>query len=327
MLTNLGLTPVCERVYHAMVQAPHLGVSELAKNLDLTESDVRPALDALIDLTLLRVSREEPARLRPVDPAIGLEILISHQEEELARRKREIAIMRARGALLAIAQQQGEPTLLPSQNEYVSGPGALRDRLRELVTERTTEVDISLPSGVPSQLAPGFAVLLEDVVGLGRARLRALLPGTAAQHPVSDLIRGMTERGVALRATPNLPPCMLLIDGIVAVLPRNPTAESSDATIVRDTSVLSPLVTTFEQMWLTATALGELRRPDGSADLAFDERVLLRLLASGITDESVAQQLGVSRRTVQRKISDLIQRLGANGRFDAGLKAGRCGWI
>ncbi|MBB1259189.1 TrmB family transcriptional regulator [Streptomyces alkaliterrae] len=327
MLTSFGLTPVCERVYHAMVQAPHLGVAEIAESLELTESEVRPALDALIDLTLLRVSREEPERLRPVDPQIGLQILISHQEEELARREREIAIMRARSALLATSQQKSESASLPSQNEYLSGPGALRDRLRELVTDGTTEVNISLPSGVPSELSPGFAVLLEDIVDLGRARLRALLPGTAAQHPVSDLIRGMAERGVALRATPALPPCMLLVDGNVAVLPRNPTAESSDATIVRDTSVLSPLVTTFEQMWLTATALSELRAPDGSANLAFDERVLLRLLASGITDESVAQQLGVSRRTVQRKISDLIQRLGANSRFDAGLKAGRCGWI
>ncbi len=71
---------------------------------------------------------------------------------------------------------------------------------------------------------------------------------------------------------------------------------------------------------------GVLQRPSavGPSDL---ERELLRLLAQGLTDATVAKRLNVSLRTERRMVADLMRRLGASGRFEAGVKAARRRWI
>lgn len=53
------------------------------------------------------------------------------------------------------------------------------------------------------------------------------------------------------------------------------------------------------------------------------EWAVLRLLAQGYTDESVARTLGVSLRTARRVAAELMVRLGARSRFQAGLMAAR----
>jgi DNA-binding NarL/FixJ family response regulator len=48
---------------------------------------------------------------------------------------------------------------------------------------------------------------------------------------------------------------------------------------------------------------------------------LLGLLVAGLKDETIARQLGVSLRTVQRRIAALMHELGARTRFQAGVAA------
>lgn len=46
------------------------------------------------------------------------------------------------------------------------------------------------------------------------------------------------------------------------------------------------------------------------------------MLTTGATDAAIARRLGVSERTVQRDVRDLLGRLGARTRFQAGLVLG-----
>ncbi|MFJ5229289.1 LuxR C-terminal-related transcriptional regulator [Kitasatospora sp. NPDC088391] len=57
------------------------------------------------------------------------------------------------------------------------------------------------------------------------------------------------------------------------------------------------------------------------------ERRLLALLAEGLTDAAVARRLSVSVRTERRMVAELMHRLGAHSRFDAGVRAARRRWI
>ncbi|WP_323179044.1 helix-turn-helix transcriptional regulator [Streptomyces sp. NBC_00320] len=83
----------------------------------------------------------------------------------------------------------------------------------------------------------------------------------------------------------------------------------------------------FEQTWGSAVPLGADRpRPSDSRPSA-GELELLRLLASGMTDEAAGNRLGVSLRTVPRQMSALMERLHATSRFEAGLKAAQQGWL
>ncbi len=85
----------------------------------------------------------------------------------------------------------------------------------------------------------------------------------------------------------------------------------------------------FERAWRTAVPLGpsDLPEPGDDEMLTARERDLLVLLCSGSTDESAAAQLGISVRTVGRMVADIMNRLGARSRFQAGAKAVDRGWL
>ncbi|AEH08041.1 MULTISPECIES: LuxR C-terminal-related transcriptional regulator [Protofrankia] len=57
------------------------------------------------------------------------------------------------------------------------------------------------------------------------------------------------------------------------------------------------------------------------------ERLLLRLLSLGAKDEAAARHLGVSVRTVRRMIADLMRRMDARSRFQAGILAAKKDWL
>ena len=54
---------------------------------------------------------------------------------------------------------------------------------------------------------------------------------------------------------------------------------------------------------------------------------LLQLLAQGHTDDVVARGMGWTRRTLQRRLQRIFEKLGARSRFQAGILAQRAGWI
>ncbi|WP_234373185.1 LuxR C-terminal-related transcriptional regulator [Streptomyces sp. H-KF8] len=51
------------------------------------------------------------------------------------------------------------------------------------------------------------------------------------------------------------------------------------------------------------------------------------MLGDGLTDEGISRKMGVSIRTVRRTMADLMRRLNAQSRFQAGTEAVRRGWI
>jgi DNA-binding NarL/FixJ family response regulator len=58
-----------------------------------------------------------------------------------------------------------------------------------------------------------------------------------------------------------------------------------------------------------------------------DERHLLARFATGLKDEAIAQQLGISSRTLRRRVTTLFTELGVSNRFSAGVAAARRGWV
>jgi len=57
------------------------------------------------------------------------------------------------------------------------------------------------------------------------------------------------------------------------------------------------------------------------------DRRLLSMLAAGYKDRAIARALGVTERTVGRRIQEMMQSLQAGTRFQAGLQAARRGWL
>ena len=81
------------------------------------------------------------------------------------------------------------------------------------------------------------------------------------------------------------------------------------------------LTGTFETIWRSALPL-TTERLDDRRLLTEEEVDILRLLSAGLTDESVARSLGVSVRTVQRKVQIIQRNFGASSRFQLGAMSG-----
>lgn len=64
-----------------------------------------------------------------------------------------------------------------------------------------------------------------------------------------------------------------------------------------------------------------------SSALPAEDAHLLALMAQGLKDEVVARRLGLSLRTVRRRIAHLMAELDATTRFQAGIEAVRRGWL
>jgi DNA-binding CsgD family transcriptional regulator len=184
-----------------------------------------------------------------------------------------------------------------------------------------------------------LSVAVRDPIGGARAidhenlrrgvRYRVVVPDSARTAPVLATRLGtLALSGADTRTVPEVPTDALVIDGSVVVLPvdRTATGRALGAAVFRLSSVVTTTVELFERVWLSAVPMSPAELPD-TAELTARERELLALLSSGSTDESAAVRLDVSVRTVRRMVADLMHRLGARSRFQAGVKAADRGWL
>lgn len=156
-------------------------------------------------------------------------------------------------------------------------------------------------------------------------RYRAIYPDTARTAPtLCRHLGAMSVAGVAVRTVPQVPMNALIIDGSIAVLPADTT--NGSVAVLRLNSVVTTATELFERVWPDAVPLADSDIPLDT-DLSQREREMLRLLALGATDEFAAAQLGISVRTVRRMVAQIMHRLGARSRFQAGVKAADRGWL
>ncbi|MFJ9847468.1 LuxR C-terminal-related transcriptional regulator [Kitasatospora sp. NPDC101155] len=118
----------------------------------------------------------------------------------------------------------------------------------------------------------------------------------------------------------------IIADRTHAVLPLDTEDARAGAVVLTGTGTVTALSALFESIWTGATALGA-PSPIPPDQMTPQERAALELLTHGHTDESIAKRLGVSPRTARRIAADLLDRLDARSRFQAGVHAVQDGWL
>ena len=73
--------------------------------------------------------------------------------------------------------------------------------------------------------------------------------------------------------------------------------------------------------------IGPVSKEPSAVNACRRDRRLIDLLAAGMKEVAIARHMGQDPRTVRRHISELLKRLGATTRFQAGLQAAKRGWI
>jgi DNA-binding CsgD family transcriptional regulator/sugar-specific transcriptional regulator TrmB len=328
MLGVLGLGPIAEAVYAALLEHPASGVAELVEVTGCGEAEVRAALDDLADRTFLRPSRDAPGSLRVVGPEVALDLVVRRQEAELAQRAQELAASRAAAAEAVAAYGALAPNRAVDGTERLVGMDAIEAKLEVLAKDVREECLSVMPGGAQSQASLDASRPLDaDAMARGIALLTLYQTSVRNDPATHAYAQWLTGNGGQVRTAPLLPPRMLLFDREVAVLPIDPGNTRAGALCTREPGIVASLLAVFEQAWVTAVPLGAAGARDAGSGLSPAERELLTLLARGMTDEAAAKRLGIGLRTVRRQMAALMERLGAASRFEAGLKAAQKGWL
>lgn len=151
-------------------------------------------------------------------------------------------------------------------------------------------------------------------------RYRVLFPDAAR---LSGPLNQLSLAGAEVRTEAEVPMEGMVIDGVTAVLP----ADGVGVAVFRLPGVVASIVGLFERIWPGAAPLIPADPEAVGPGLTSRERALLDLLCSGATDESAGARLGISVRTVRRMVADIMNRLGARSRFQAGVKLADRGWL
>ncbi|MFD8707681.1 LuxR C-terminal-related transcriptional regulator [Kitasatospora sp. NPDC059648] len=327
MLTALGLDKVSEAVYRAMLAHPQEGVSALGARLALPEEQIRHALDTLSELALLRPSADREGELRAVSPEIGMEILMARQQAELAAQQLRIEASRAAAAQLISEYADLRPAGNHPDVEQLTGLDQIRDRLTVLTREVREEVMTFAPDGGQKVENIEAAKPLDlDLLGRG-IRMRTVYLDSVRNSPHTvEYVNWLASHGGQVRTAPALPTRMIVVDRTTAVIPVHSDDTAAGAVVLTGQGMLTALCALFETVWAHAHPLGTAARPDEQG-LTTQERTALTLLADGHTDDAIAKRLGVSPRTARRIATDLMERLDARSRFQAGVRATQAGWL
>ncbi|MFJ9344356.1 LuxR C-terminal-related transcriptional regulator [Streptomyces sp. NPDC101733] len=327
MLTTLGLDAASESVYRAMLADPTGGVAELVARTGQSEHAVRDALDLLSELALVRPSAEREGRLRAVSPDVGMEILMARQQAELAAQQQRLEASRAAAAQLIAEYADLRPAASSPGVEQLIGIDQIRDRLAGLTRDVTTEVMSFAPGGAqPAAQMDASQPLDAQLLGRGVQMRTVYLSSVRNHQPTVDYANWLAGLGGRVRTVPTLPTRMIITDRSTAVIPVSSDDTAAGAVVLTGHGTLTALCALFESVWSGAQPLGEAALRD-TAGLSPQESTTIELLARGHTDESIAKRLGVSQRTARRIATDLMERLGARSRFEAGVRSVQRGWL
>lgn len=324
-LETIGLDPDEEVLYRALIDRPYATLAELTESVRIRGPHGHGAILAALEekglASRVNGDPEDTVRYAPVAPDVALGGLIVGFEENLkrAREARTMLLQRFREL-----HQSPDPARLV---EVIDDPADVRQRALQLRGQAREVVRVC---NEPPLTADSHSVERE-LLDRGVEYRYMCPPSALGEKRSAGSFHSLAKLGADVRVSADLPMPMLICDqrfALIPVLGRTPTAATS-ALLVHSSTLLDALCALFDRVWKSARPA---RFQDGAPATVADEpsavdRKLLSLLATGATDATIAKQLGLSDRTVHRRIHSLITRLGVSTRLQAGYEACRRGWL
>lgn len=206
--------------------------------------------------------------------------------------------------------------------DITTGETALRE-YAELITTASARID-ALTLGPRNDRPITTATGLFEALARGVA-VRAVYDSRLFEFPEAiEVVESCMAAGEQARVFPGVPINLVIVDDMVSANVTVDGDEEVHVANIRNRRLVAGLRRVFESYWQLSMPLADERLVrDGSKDL----QQLVRLLSLGLTDRSIARELGVSERTVGRRVTRLQELLGADTRFQLGLQIARHGWV
>jgi len=322
VMTALGFPPAVDRLYERVLKQSGRELVSVAQALLRSPEELLADLAPLLEHEVVRL---DGSRVFVESPSTAIARLVGEQAADAARVRRRLDALAAAIPFLTAGSARPGPgevhDVEPIDGEISSGgqPVAL---IAALIAQSKGDMLWLRPDQWRIPREDLMIEVIRDLVASGR-RSRAIYP-VRALHEAPDTLRARAEAGEQIRVLPDLPTRMFIIGTTHAVLPEPLGFTDEPRSLVRQQGLVEALTLLFELMWERAAPVPELDRGEARPDL---RRFLLQQLASGAQDEQVARTLGISLRTVRRRVADVLTELGADTRFQAGVEAARRGWL
>ena len=317
-----GLDDVAEAAYRAMLRNPDFDLGQLSRHLEVPLEAVGAAVDELVRVGL--VTRAD-AGLAPASPATTLAALVHVELSELEERRSRLDAVRASLSGFAADHMVGQSRawssmpfeLLSAEESFAAVEDLQRGTTGEVLScHPVVDIDVD---------APTYVELIEHQLSDGRP-MRGLYPSEVLTDPARlGYVRRWCEAGETVRLLAEAPPAVAVFGHESALVSAGwGGAAGTGHLLLRAPALVALVRELFEQFWSRSAPLPSTGPVPPSAD---DVRPVLELLQLGLKDETIARQLGISLRTVRRRIAMVMDEVGATTRFQAGIEAARRGLI
>lgn len=321
-LAALGIGQQAEQLYFRLVPAAGhtlLGASQLVhRSVDDLLRDLAPLL------ALGLVELDEGRVMVPTMATVVADLVQREATVSVTSGARLNALSTAVAHLVAAStrpHEQDVADVRPLDGELSTGGNPLV-LLSQMVSASRGDMLWLRPDtwAIPREAA--VSAFLGEAIASGR-RSRAIYPLRALSE-APDALQARARIGEQIRVISELPTRMFILGQDHAVLPE-PLGNADEPRVhVRQRSIVAALTMWFEALWAQATPVPELDTGEARPDL---RRFLLEQLVAGASDEVIARKLGISLRTVRRRVATMMADLGVDTRFQLGVEAVRRSWI
>ncbi|MGZ4458925.1 MAG: DNA-binding response regulator [Nocardioidaceae bacterium] len=320
-MAALGFSAVEEDLYRILLRHSGETLDTVAPLLGTSVERLREAVAPVVAAGLVRI---EDDRLVALAPDLALGQLISDEFRRLRSLGEQLDALRGMlPALTAEHLSAQAPRGAPITVERIEG-GDIVKLVRSLSATSTGDLLWLRPDQWREPFGREIDEWVVELVRAGR-RSRAIYPARVLEE-APDVLRERAAAGEHVRVVADLPSRMAVMGSAAVLIPEEFGVNDGRRLVIRHGSLIGVLTLLFENLWERAMPVPGL---DGStaADGVSDRRLLLDQLVAGAKDEQIGRALGLSLRTVRRRVADILAELGATSRFQAGVEAVRRGWL
>lgn len=323
-LEIMGLDPEDEQAWRALVGSPSLDAPRLAVLLGGSSERASRALERLAARGLATRRLDDRNTFVAARPSVALGGALAQRESDL--RAAEAALARLDDEYNKVHHGRQPVELV----DVVLGPSAVAAAVRQIQLGAREEV-LSLVKA-PVSVVRSADNSAEDVATSRGVTYRVVLEQAMFDEEprLREELTRVRDRGEHVRVSLSVPTKLYVVDRDVALVPLGLTgAPVEGALLVHRSGLLEALVALFEATWSAAHELHPPRaQPDQQAEDMLEEldQRILTLLLAGFTDHSAASMLGVSSRTIQRRVRAMMEAGGVRTRLQLGRIAAERGW-
>ncbi len=314
-LSVLGVSLEEQQAYEFLLAHPGSTAPDVAREARWSARRAAHILKALETKGMANCFPERTPRYLPTPPEMALDLLTTRKQEELQRAR----VIAQRWQSKARQARIDERPV-----EIITGREAISHMFQHM--HRTAHREILCLERAPYVNSPtfGYSNVQQQAMGRGVVLRNIIDPSILDVPGKAESLRREVEEGENTRVLVNLPMKMVIADHRTALIPLTLEQVSDIALLLRPSLLLDALCELFEILWERATPFGTASVAVQISDKvrrSIDMDRLVSLLAAGMNDKSISQELDISARTLERRLLELTRQLGARTRFQAGWQA------